>query len=196
MIAWVSLTVNPPTEVVLMPVEQLMGSVERVRLLTSTKQEKPATAVVLTGVRPNKPEIEVIDFTVERQELTIGIQSPDESPAWKTISLEAAAKVLEETASQQPDTLARGQSNPVFTMPLPAIVGAWPKSVVHPKLKDDQQLFRFIDFTVRPGHHYRYRVRLECINPNYRKNPDPFVSSGATRLSPWSMPCSTVTVTP
>lgn len=104
MFAWASLTVNPPTEFVLTPVEDLIGSVERVRLQTATKQERPATVVVLTGVVHAKRDLEVVDFTIERQELAIGIQTPDESPAWKTVSLKEAEKVLGEAPSQQTDT--------------------------------------------------------------------------------------------
>ena len=33
--------------------------------------------------------------------------------------------------------------------------------------KADLGLFRFFDFTVEPGKHYRYRVRLMLTNPNY-----------------------------
>jgi hypothetical protein len=33
--------------------------------------------------------------------------------------------------------------------------------------KADIALFRFFDFTVQPGKHYRYRVRLTLANPNY-----------------------------
>lgn len=37
--------------------------------------------------------------------------------------------------------------------------------------KADVGLFRFFDFTVEPGKHYRYRVRLMLANPNYGLSP-------------------------
>ncbi|MFO0919809.1 MAG: hypothetical protein U0872_16035 [Planctomycetaceae bacterium] len=51
-------------------------------------------------------------------------------------------------------------------------------------------LFRYLDFDVRPGFAYRYRVRLTIRNPNYQKEivnvVDPSVAEGAERTTPWS----------
>jgi hypothetical protein len=51
-------------------------------------------------------------------------------------------------------------------------------------------LFRYIDFDVRPGRAYRYRVKLNLANPNYGvpvENAQQIsVVEGETRESPWS----------
>ena len=60
-------------------------------------------------------------------------------------------------------------------------------------------MFRYLDFDVDPGMTYRYRVRLEVRNPNYRKplaaaGGLPHVIRGQTRLTPWSEPTPPTTV--
>ena len=60
-------------------------------------------------------------------------------------------------------------------------------------------MFRYLDFDVDPGMTYRYRVRLEVRNPNYRKplaaaGGLPHVIRGQTRLTPWSEPTPPATV--
>lgn len=62
-------------------------------------------------------------------------------------------------------------------------------------------LFRYLDFDVEPGATYRYRVRFELRNPNYRKSLAAaggvtHVVEGPTRRTPWSAPTSPVTVEP
>lgn len=51
-------------------------------------------------------------------------------------------------------------------------------------------LFRFLDFDVMPGETYRYRVRLEVLNPNFGRSlavaSNSTVVSGVTRRTPWS----------
>jgi hypothetical protein len=54
-------------------------------------------------------------------------------------------------------------------------------------------LFRYIDFSVEPGHTYRYRVRLTFRNPNFTRKAaeagnDPSIVAGETRKSDWSEP--------
>ena len=63
----------------------------------------------------------------------------------------------------------------------------------------DLLLFRYLDFDVDPGEVYRYRVRLEIRNPNYRKplalaGGAPHVIEGETRLTPWSEPTAPIRV--
>lgn len=59
-------------------------------------------------------------------------------------------------------------------------------------------LFRYLDFDVKPGHAYRYRVRVEVRNPAYNlpvsrvKRPD--IALGATRWTEWSEPTPPVIV--
>jgi hypothetical protein len=60
-------------------------------------------------------------------------------------------------------------------------------------------LFRYLDFNVVPGRTYRYRVRLELRNPNYRQNIASAggvaqVVDGETRLTPWSEVAGPITV--
>ena len=61
-------------------------------------------------------------------------------------------------------------------------------------------LFRYLDFTVEPGECYRYRVRLEFLNPNYQKALDKVVSAdvaqGETLKSDWSEPSPPIYVEP
>lgn len=51
-------------------------------------------------------------------------------------------------------------------------------------------LFRYMDFDVRPGYAYRYRVKLMLNNPNYNRPVDqvlePSVAEGEFRETPWS----------
>jgi hypothetical protein len=52
-------------------------------------------------------------------------------------------------------------------------------------------LFRYIDFAVEPGKTYRYRVRLELLNPNFGRqaseaNGEASVVQGETRFTKWS----------
>ena len=52
-------------------------------------------------------------------------------------------------------------------------------------------LFRYLDFAVEPGKTYRYRVRLELLNPNFGRQPseangESSVVQGETRLTRWS----------
>jgi len=62
------------------------------------------------------------------------------------------------------------------------------------------QLFRFFDFSVKPGKKYRYQVKLVLANPNYKfparvldaKNPG--LAKGDTRESPWSAPSATISI--
>ncbi|AMV17779.1 hypothetical protein [Planctomyces sp. SH-PL14] len=52
-------------------------------------------------------------------------------------------------------------------------------------------LFRYVDFAVEPGKTYRYRAKIELINPNFGRqaseaNGDATVVQGETRESKWS----------
>lgn len=51
-------------------------------------------------------------------------------------------------------------------------------------------LFRYMDFDVRPGYAYRYRVKLMLNNPNHNRPVDqvlePSVAEGQYRETPWS----------
>lgn len=52
-------------------------------------------------------------------------------------------------------------------------------------------LFRYLDFAAEPGKTYRYRVRLELLNPNFGRQPseangESTVVQGETRLTRWS----------
>ncbi|MBI2823353.1 MAG: hypothetical protein HYX69_01535 [Planctomycetia bacterium] len=61
-----------------------------------------------------------------------------------------------------------------------------------PAPKIEYQMFRFFDFTVRPGKSYRYRVRLLVANPNHgipaRYLAAPALAKGETRPTAWSDP--------
>jgi hypothetical protein len=59
-------------------------------------------------------------------------------------------------------------------------------------------LFRFFDFTVEPGKHYRYRVKLVLSNPNYGMAPHYLEKDGMEKPqfleTEWSEPSPTVAV--
>ena len=59
-------------------------------------------------------------------------------------------------------------------------------------------LFRYLDFDVRPGNAYRYRVRLQVFNPNYNRDVGEVarrdVAEGEHRFTEWSEPTSPVIV--
>lgn len=59
-------------------------------------------------------------------------------------------------------------------------------------------LFRYMDFDVRPGYAYRYRVKLILRNPNYERPLDqvidPSVAEGPDRETPWSNPSNAAVV--
>jgi hypothetical protein len=62
----------------------------------------------------------------------------------------------------------------------------------------DNLLFRFCDFTVKPGKQYVYRVRLGVSNPNrglpvkYLKRPE--LADQKPRITPWSDPSPIATI--
>lgn len=62
----------------------------------------------------------------------------------------------------------------------------------------DQRLLlvRFMDFTVQRGYDYKYRVRLEMTNPNFRhpldELEDPAIGAEPSLLSDWSQPSPAV----
>jgi hypothetical protein len=59
-------------------------------------------------------------------------------------------------------------------------------------------LYRYLDFEVRPGSTYRYRVRLVLYNPNENLRPElvvsPEVAEGTLRNTEWSEPTAPVSV--
>lgn len=60
-------------------------------------------------------------------------------------------------------------------------------------------LYRYLDFDVKPGYTYRYRVRLELKNPNFGApitavGGVAHVREGETRFTPWSEPTEPVRV--
>lgn len=59
-------------------------------------------------------------------------------------------------------------------------------------------LFRFFDFTVQPGKHYRYRVKLVLANPNYGMLPQFLEKEGMEKVktleADWSDPSPSVAV--
>lgn len=59
-------------------------------------------------------------------------------------------------------------------------------------------LFRFFDFTVQPGKHYRYRVKLVLANPNYGMLPHFLEREGMEKVktldTEWSEPSPSVAV--
>lgn len=75
-----------------------------------------------------------------------------------------------------------------------------PEVEVSPKAIGNLLLFRYFDFEVTPGAVYRYRVRIEYVNPFFGKPagvlPDKSLAKGRTRTSDWSEPTAAVQVLP
>ncbi len=62
----------------------------------------------------------------------------------------------------------------------------------------EYQLFRFFDFSAKPGRYYQYRVRMHLANPNHELPPqnlqDEKLSEEATLITEWSAPTKVVNV--
>lgn len=60
----------------------------------------------------------------------------------------------------------------------------------------EYQLFRFFDFSAKPGRYYQYRVRLHLSNPNHELPPqnleDEKLSEQATLITEWSAPTKVI----
>ncbi len=142
---------------------------------------------------------ELLDFDLERQSLPTNHGNAAE-PKWEDVSIQTALDVLRAVDYSSQDVVPAKQSDPVITMLLPKRRGEdWPHEVItHPNLDQDKKthlLFRFLDFSVQPGHVYRYRVKLIVKNPNFQKeSAGPFLMRGATREASWSQPSPAVSV--
>jgi len=129
----------------------------------------------LVSTSDKLPRSDIIDFTMQRQEFKIKAQD-FKTAKWKTVNIKTARKVLSHCTEFSKQTTQQENCNPVITMPLPKRKdGEWGKRVLHPQLakkhqknQDDTLLFRYIDFSVKPGFWYRYRVQFEMRNPGNR----------------------------
>ena len=202
----------PQTEVQWLPVEQLTASAEQVVIDVAPPKSSSSHVVVITGLVPITRQSQhvadrlsvsktfaekttyPVDFTIQRQQLPIDA-NPKKLPDWETLPLEHAANVLASATKFQRPIVGSEKTDDAITMPLPALRGqAWPASVSHPNLTQNELLFRFVDFAVQPEHHYRYRVRIEFRNPQWQSSTDPFTSAGPTRHTPWCVPSNSVAV--
>jgi hypothetical protein len=94
----------------------------------------------------------------------------------------------------------------------PLVSSDWDATVSHPKIPLareveapgsplDYKLLRVFDYSVKPNHKYRYRVKLSVRNPNYHrdpkflKKPDAPTNGQETRASDeWSEPTAAITI--
>ncbi len=121
------------------------------------------------------PRKEIIDFKLQRQEFKIKPRDFKDAQ-WKTVNIREARVVLNWCNEFSEQTTLHENCNPVITMPLPKRKDSeWDNRVLHPRLakkhqkdQDDTVLFRYIDFSTKPGFWYRYRVQLEIRNPDNR----------------------------
>lgn len=137
----------------------------------------------------------LLDFTLERQEFAKKPETLEDSE-WKVVSVDTSLEVLDLATNYQEEVAPEVNTNPVITMPLPYLSGrGWNAIVSHPELLKKRAakettkgllLFRFIDFGVKPGHWYCYRVRLGLL-------ADKSVEIEWTR---WSEPTKVVEVKP
>jgi hypothetical protein len=139
---------------------------------------------------------EVVDFTIQRQSMPVGAVSA--AKGWEDASIATLAEVLQSSDGFAVDIVDATKLDAATSMPLPMLAeGAWGHAVSHLKLRPDvkQLLYRFVDFEVERGHYYRYRVKLEVRNPNFKQTAaDPFLAEGATRETPWSQPSAAILV--
>lgn len=157
-----------------------------------------AVAKVLQRDKRNVAEdFSILDFVLERQSIAAGSDFEGDL-AWQKVRLKTALDLLEVTEDFADEVIAAEQVNNVFTMPLPKRTDAgWGELATHPALRKAEGilLFRYLDFDVKPGNFYRYRVKLVVKNPNLAYlTSDPFVSRGMTRETPWSRPSQAVLV--
>jgi hypothetical protein len=193
------------------------------RAVVPQHEQVKEIAAAIPGLDPNNSErsgppgnsappeyFNVVDYTIERQELNEG-DSPDwEKVSWKAVPAEKSLELLYGAYDFDAEVIDSSESNPEFTFPLPKLVkGRWDNRVTHPGLREDKlpeakltkggaryALFRYFDLSVEPGHTYRYRIKLIYKNPatySDKKLPRK-IRGGEHRESPWSAPSPPVGV--
>lgn len=150
----------------------------------------------LEGTGFRKDAFEIIDFELQRQSMS-GMPPAGTEIEWETVPIQPLRDVINSSDGITDTPLVpEDKFDSAIVAPLPRLAGGnWGSEASHPRLEAglQQRLFRFIDFTVKPGRWYRYRVRLELRNPNFGKpTDDPFLAVGQTRWSPWSRPSAAI----
>jgi len=140
----------------------------------------------------------LLDFTLERQEFAKKPETLEDSE-WKVVSVDTAIEILDLVTDYQEEVVPEVNTKPVITMPLPQLSDrGWYAIVSHPELQKKKAakettkgllLFRYIDFDVKSGHWYRYRVRLGLK----AQRPD---TLSDLEWSRWSEPTKVVEVKP
>lgn len=143
--------------------------------------EKGPCLVVL-GLVPRSAEGALNGFELQRQEFTKLPTDPKdlEAAEWKKVDINDAIQVLQSVEGLQEPILPEKLTDAAVTMPLPGLKEYdWAGIVLHPEFRKPNKpmtsrpiLFRYIDFTVKPGKTYRYRVQLEVIDRDRTKPGD------------------------
>jgi len=168
------------------PVVCVRGFLPRDELL-----QDPNAVARHTRNRQRPGTVELSDFQIERQQAAGTPATWDDVP-WNACSIANSINVL--SSCEDFDTYAGPEmiSSEALTSPLPHLSdGAWDDRVLHPKPMNAGKgpvpdvLFRFLDFDVKAGQSYRYRVKLL-----YTASKTADVQPG-----PWSEPSTVVRVT-
>jgi hypothetical protein len=163
-----------------------------------------------------KRYVTVIDFELERQ--LVGREGATDGE-WTPIDTQLFRDVVNRSSGLEPETTAELQRDSAILAPLMNLSeGHWGDETSHPALfklnpKTDLKevgsdeplaeltrvlLYRYVDFDVRPGMAYRYRVRLQCTVPLDQTSIDRFAEDGKrfepVPWTPWSEPTSKIEV--
>ncbi len=210
-----------------LPVRDVVGTPGRATFSLNTPTGRPRsralTFVAVRGLVPvAEQEVElgklvgkgaevqaklfVQDFECERQRVT-GTAAKPRYGKWTPVDVELAIRILDASPKFAKEPAAEWLIDPTVTMPLPpALQGSWKVLGTHPKTTEKSgtppatgvRLFRYVDFDVEPGQQWRYRVRLEVVNPLFgvpaERLADPESSKGRTRRTPWSEPSDPASV--
>lgn len=156
-----------------------------------TPKFRSGTCIAIRGLIETQDKEQIVDFNLERQEFPSNPKHLEDG-RWKAVDVDFASQVLDHAIDFAAEAVPEVHLDPVVTMPLPQLKsGEWGALASHPRLSNKVTnegkkavLFRFIDFDVKPGQWYRYRVRLE-VQP---EAADKFV------LAPWSEPTKVIEV--
>ena len=154
---------------------------------------------------------EYLGYWVERVETALPENA--ENPEWEKAKIDtfpqAGEKAMKEwTLAGNPEVAAPEYLHEKLTFPLGPLVGrVWGESGTPPEIllrtADKPKLpafllLRYFDFSVEPGRHYVYRVRLGLRNPNYEMSPtrlkDPELAKPKYLATPWSDPSPVISV--
>ena len=150
---------------------------------------------LVTAMQEGQPEdARFEDFGLQVQEFKARPERLNNGK-WINVDRQQALEVLAAAADFAEEIAPAENRNTVTTMPLPTRRdGAWDQRASHPKLAGKPQpgsqplLFRYLDFAVKPGYWYRYRVQLVAIDASKEER--------AYLTTAWSEPSALIAIPP